>query len=271
MAATANFGSSGRLHIRSSFKLVGPNELPSPHVAIEQLIGEGDLGGDSTASLTVHSVGTAAADTSVKVQLYQLTPSGQRPQKPIDEKKYTFKNLQPGTKKPVRVPYPDLPRGNYRVIVTYRDTPDTVARLETDFAPEKPAADKGSGLLGILGVIGGLVTGLLLFFWWRRRRKKRDEQGQPEGTPPGVAPVFAAPVPAPAGPEPHDVVNGRVNVNLADLKQLQMLPGIGPKAAARIIEYREEYGDFEGLEDLGQVQGIAGQRLAALEERVKYR
>ena len=42
--------------------------------------------------------------------------------------------------------------------------------------------------------------------------------------------------------------------------QLDALPGIGPKVAARIVEYRQKNGGFKKAEELMNVQGI-GEKL----------
>ncbi|MDR1988637.1 MAG: helix-hairpin-helix domain-containing protein [Acidobacteriaceae bacterium] len=47
-----------------------------------------------------------------------------------------------------------------------------------------------------------------------------------------------------------------VNLNTATVVELQALPGIGAKVAARIIEYRESKGPFKKIEELMNVQGI---------------
>jgi competence protein ComEA len=47
-----------------------------------------------------------------------------------------------------------------------------------------------------------------------------------------------------------------VNVNTADSTLLQTLPGIGPTTAQRIIDYREENGQFQIVDDLLKVAGI---------------
>ncbi len=47
-----------------------------------------------------------------------------------------------------------------------------------------------------------------------------------------------------------------LNVNLADLLELQLLPGIGPVLAQRIIDYRQQHGSFRSVEDLDNIYGI---------------
>ena len=47
-----------------------------------------------------------------------------------------------------------------------------------------------------------------------------------------------------------------VNLNTATQAQLETLPGIGAKAALRILEYRQKNGSFKKVEDLMNVKGI---------------
>jgi comEA protein len=47
-----------------------------------------------------------------------------------------------------------------------------------------------------------------------------------------------------------------VNLNTATQAQLETLPGIGAKAAERILEYRQKNGNFKKIEDLMNVKGI---------------
>lgn len=58
--------------------------------------------------------------------------------------------------------------------------------------------------------------------------------------------------------------NGPVNVNLAGVDELDMLPGVGPQIALRIIEERERNGAFSYPEDLLAIRGIGQKTLAGL-------
>jgi len=47
-----------------------------------------------------------------------------------------------------------------------------------------------------------------------------------------------------------------VNLNTATSAQLEALPGVGPKAAQRILEYRQKNGGFKKIEELMNVKGF---------------
>lgn len=68
---------------------------------------------------------------------------------------------------------------------------------------------------------------------------------------------------------PDSLMEGEViDLNTADMYELQRLPGIGEKRARAIVVYREEHGPFRSVEDLVEVSGIGEGVLAGLREYV---
>ena len=59
-----------------------------------------------------------------------------------------------------------------------------------------------------------------------------------------------------------------VNLNTATVADLQDLPGVGPKVAGRIIEYRQKRGPFKKIEELMNVQGIGEKSFLKLRSQV---
>jgi competence protein ComEA len=57
---------------------------------------------------------------------------------------------------------------------------------------------------------------------------------------------------------------GKVNINSATVEQLGTLPGVGPKLAARIVEYRQKTGAFKSAQELMNVKGIGEKNLEKL-------
>lgn len=78
------------------------------------------------------------------------------------------------------------------------------------------------------------------------------------------APSQATPPPAAQKSTANAQLQGTVNINTADATQLALLPGIGPKAADSIIEYRKSAGDFTSIDDLVRVKGIGPKTLEKL-------
>lgn len=61
---------------------------------------------------------------------------------------------------------------------------------------------------------------------------------------------------------------GKISINKATYEELITLPGIGPKTAEKIIEYRNTYGSFWSLEDIKKVKGIGDKKYAKLKEYI---
>jgi competence protein ComEA len=59
-----------------------------------------------------------------------------------------------------------------------------------------------------------------------------------------------------------------VNINTADDKKLETLPGIGPVLAERIIAYRQQHGPFRQLEDIKKVTGIGDKRFDDIQSSI---
>ncbi|HHY06012.1 MAG TPA: ComEA family DNA-binding protein [Clostridia bacterium] len=60
----------------------------------------------------------------------------------------------------------------------------------------------------------------------------------------------------------------KVNINTANQNELMTLPRIGPAIATRIIEYREQEGSFQKIEDIMKVSGIGEVTFAKLKEQI---
>ena len=55
-----------------------------------------------------------------------------------------------------------------------------------------------------------------------------------------------------------------IDLNVANAKELQELPGVGPVMAQRIIDMRAKSGHFKRVEDLLAIRGISQKKLDAM-------
>jgi len=61
---------------------------------------------------------------------------------------------------------------------------------------------------------------------------------------------------------------GVVNLNTASATDLEALPGIGAKTAARIVEYRQKNGPFKKIEELMNVRGVGEKNFLKLKPQI---
>ena len=94
---------------------------------------------------------------------------------------------------------------------------------------------------------------------------------------PSQAEVNEAPLPVVSDPAPltrsGDRINvtdsgGLVNINTAGLEELDALPGIGPSTAQKILDYRDENGRFNTIEELMNVSGIGEAKFGSVKDLI---
>lgn len=59
-----------------------------------------------------------------------------------------------------------------------------------------------------------------------------------------------------------------INLNTADEAELDKLPGIGPAMAKRIIEYRQENGNFKSIDEVKNVRGIGEGKFSKMQDKI---
>lgn len=71
-------------------------------------------------------------------------------------------------------------------------------------------------------------------------------------------------------------INGRkslalgvpIGINSATFEDLKTLPGIGPKLAGKIIEYRKSNGTFKNIHELKKVHGIGERKFSSIHQLI---
>ena len=59
-----------------------------------------------------------------------------------------------------------------------------------------------------------------------------------------------------------------ININSLEIDQLNRLPGVGDKIAARIVDYRKRHGPFRAKEELMQVKGIGEKKFEKIKDLI---
>ena len=60
-----------------------------------------------------------------------------------------------------------------------------------------------------------------------------------------------------------------VNLNLATLGELQMIPGVGPSTAQKILDYRETHGNYQKISDIKKISGIGDKTYENLKDYIE--
>lgn len=68
-----------------------------------------------------------------------------------------------------------------------------------------------------------------------------------------------------------EIQNSKININTATQTQLETIPGIGPSTALKIIDYREENGDFKTIEDIKEVSGIGEAKFEKMKNYIRVK
>lgn len=67
----------------------------------------------------------------------------------------------------------------------------------------------------------------------------------------------------------YPIIEKLVSINQASSIELQELPGIGPSIAEKIINYRNEYGLFQKLEDIMRIKGIKNALFSKIKDLIR--
>ena len=62
--------------------------------------------------------------------------------------------------------------------------------------------------------------------------------------------------------------NNLININTASIQELDNLPGVGQSTANKIVNYREENGKFNSIEDIKNVNGIGEKKYEELKNLI---
>ncbi len=70
---------------------------------------------------------------------------------------------------------------------------------------------------------------------------------------------------------PTEIASSAININTASSRELQKLPRVGAKTAQKIVDFRNEYGDFSRPEHLLLVEGVSEAHFREVRNLIKVK
>ncbi|MEY9871371.1 competence protein ComEA [Streptacidiphilus sp. MAP12-33] len=180
---------------------------------------------------------------------------------------YGIQHFWAGRPEPVAVPAPAV-EGTVGAGVTSSPTPGqgvpvagstAIAALVVDVSgkvrsPGLRTLPPGSRVQDALNAAGGPLPGTDLTGLNLARKVNDGEEIIVSGSPPPPGAAHAS---------------GPLSLNAATEAQLDALPGIGPVLAQRIIQFRQQHGGFQSVDQLRQVPGFGDRRLSDLRSQLR--
>ena len=65
-----------------------------------------------------------------------------------------------------------------------------------------------------------------------------------------------------------EFITDKININTASKDELKRLKGIGEAIAQNIIDYRDEYGNFDSIEEIINVKGIGKAKFEDIKDHI---
>jgi len=86
-----------------------------------------------------------------------------------------------------------------------------------------------------------------------------------------TVPMVGEPTVVPSDAVSIEPTSDKIDINTADAKLLETLPGIGETRAQAIISHRDEHGPFKRVDDIVAVPGIGAATMEGLRDLVEVR
>ena len=273
------------------FRLSGPNTLPTAELRLRSIGASGEVGEAADVRAAIRNAGSKASRAALRVRIDRIPVGGA----PVLAARGRFDQgtIGAGDTKDAEVSLGKLVAGNYRVTVTLTDGRTALDEKTADFTAS-PARGFFQEIIDWLKdnlpwLIALLAILLILFLIWRQRKKQRELEEQlaearhgyvpaappaaaarPPATKPPPPPATPHPPPAHSEPEPSPPAvaagssDGRVSLNTAGIEELMTLPGVGRRAAERIVAHRDANGPFGSLDELSAIEGFHAERIARI-------